>query len=120
MADAPRIARLELAAAQRVARVLVPVSLTRVDYGNRELLRQLDPAIFERAAVEEQCGAFSREEGGGLVENPTRNADRTALRPLTGEHQLERLNHEVRDRAQRDRWGELECRRRAKPGPARK
>src|SRR4030095_12711183 len=34
--------------------------------------------------------------------------------------QPDSLTTEARARAQRDRWGELECRRRAKPGPARK
>jgi hypothetical protein len=60
--DAPRVAGLELASTIGVARALVHMPLAGIDDDDRQLFRQLDPAMLERSAVEQQRTPLASEQ----------------------------------------------------------
>jgi len=79
-----------------------------VDDDECRLPRHGDEPVLERAAVEQDRVALTPEQRRGLVENPARHADRAQLCTLTCERQLERLELEVGDGAERKPDGDLE------------
>ena len=63
--------------------------------------------------------ALATEERRGLVEDPARHADRPQLGPLARKRELERIELELRDRAECEPDGDLERSRRREARPHR-
>ena len=90
-----------------------------VDDDERGLGRDRDEPLLERAAVEQDGMALATEQRRRLVEDPARHADRSQLGALARERELERLEHEVRNRTERKPDRDLERRRRREARPDR-
>src|SRR5215203_5244244 len=101
---------LELVLPQRVLRALEAPGDARVDHDDRDVLRQLDRLVLERAGVEEQRAACAAEDGGRLIHDPARHAHRAKLGALRGLSEQHRVEVEVGDSAERDRNRDLERR----------
>ena len=78
-----------------------------------------DEPVLERRAVEQDRRARVAEHARRLVEDPARDADRAQLGALARERELERLELEVRDRAEGERDPDLERGGGREPGPGR-
>ena len=91
-----------------VGGVLEAPGNTGVDDQERGLGRDADEPVLERTAVEQDRALVGSEQARGLVEDAARHADRPQLRPLAEEGELERLELEVGDRAERERERDLE------------
>src|SRR5437763_755596 len=72
--------------------------------------------VLERARVEKERMAGAAEQRGCLVHDPARHADRRALRALQRAREVERLERELCDSAQRRSDRHLERRGRREPG----
>jgi hypothetical protein len=98
--NATRHARLELLAPLRIAGRLMAVLDAGVDDDERRLGRNGDEPVLERAAVEQDRVTLATQERRSLVEDAARHADRPQLGALTRKRELERLELEIRDRAE--------------------
>ena len=99
---------LELCAPLRVGGVLEAALDPRVDDHERGPLRNRYDAMLEGRAVEQDRGAIATEHARSLVEDPAGYADRSQLGSLAGECELDGLELELRDGAEREGDGDLE------------
>jgi hypothetical protein len=96
--------------------VLEPPRDTRVGNDERNAGRQRHELVFKRREVEQHRMPCAAEQARRLVQDPTRHADGAMNCPLGCERELERLDVEVGDGAERDPDHDLESRRRRQPG----
>ena len=108
VAHPARVAGLELASPLRVAGLGELTPHPRVDDQQRDPRRQRDRLVLERAGVEQDCVPGEAEYARALVEDPTGDADRAQLRALAGERELEGLQLEPGNGAEREADGDLE------------
>ena len=99
---------LQLASPLGVGGVLETPWDAGVDDQERGVRRNADQPVLERVAVEQDRALVGSEQARRLVEDPARNAHGPQLRPLAEEGELERLELEVGDGAERERERHLE------------
>ena len=86
-----------------------------VEDQERGARRSVDQPVLERTAVEQDRALGRSEEARRLVEDAARDSHRPELRPLAEEGELERIELEVGNRAERERNRHLEGSGRREP-----
>ena len=109
----------ELPLSLRITRVLERMPVAGVDDEDGEIVRQTHVPVLQRAAVEQEGRALAAEERCSLIHDPAGDADRTQLGSPARERQLDWLQREIRDRAERKADRDLERRRGAQAGARR-
>src|SRR5215213_1315346 len=119
MTYAPWLTGFEFAASIGVAGLLVRVPFAGVEHEDCDVVGQRDPAMLERAAVEQQRRPLATEERRRLVQDSRRHADGSLLRALARRSQVERINIEAGDVAKGHCYGHHESAGRAESGSLR-
>jgi hypothetical protein len=108
----PRIARLDLGAAPRVAGLVQSARAARVDHEQLEVARERHLPVLARPAVVEERVAGASQQRGRLVQQAARHPDRALLRTAAELGELEAVDLAPLCVAERERRGHLERGRR--------